>query len=139
MRCPSARRLLDAFPGLDECQVNVIRMLAGACNDGDLLYQIVGLYAPVATQKYVRQLHSSPYRSQIWRVAVVLHAINAIIGTHGVEALGPDVGGPNPPPFEYCNAGDPYATTLIYTRATDTLRIGCWGDIAERHPSWGSR
>ena len=139
MRCPSPKRLMAAFPQLTDAQVKVIRLLTSVAGDGDLLKQAVDLYAPVATVRYVRQLHSSPYRSQIWRVTVVLHALDIILGTHGVEALGPDVGGPNPPPFEYLNSGDPYATTLIYTRATDTLRIGCWGDIAERHPSWGSR
>ncbi len=35
------------------------------------------------------------------------------------------------PPYEYCNAGDPYSATLIYKRATDTLLIAGWGDIAE--------
>lgn len=67
---------------------------------------------------------------------MVLDAINNIVGTHGVEALHhPRSSNPEgAPSWEYLNAGDPYATTLIYTRATDTLRIGCWGDIAERLP-----
>lgn len=139
MRCPSPKRLLTAFPQLTDAQVKVIRLLTSVAGDGDLLKQAVDLHAPVATVRYVRQLHSSPYRSHMWRVTVVLHALDNILCTHGVEALGPDVGGPNPPPFEYLNSGNTYGTTLIYTRATDTLRIGCWGDIAERHPSWGSR
>lgn len=139
MRCPSPKRLKAAFPQLTDTQVRVIRLLAASAGDGTLLEQVVGVCAPMATVQYVRQMYSSPYSSQMWRVTVVLHAIDGILGTHGVEALGPDVGGPNPPPFEYLNAGDPYVTTLIYTRATDTLRIGCWGDIAERHPWGGSR
>lgn len=139
MRCPSPKRLKAAFPQLTDAQVRVIRLLAALAGDGTLLKQAVSLYAPMATVQYVRQMHSSPYSSQMWRVTVVLHAIDDILGTHGVEALGPDVGGSNPPPYEYLNSGDTYGTTLIYTRATDTLRIGCWGDIAERHPWGGSR
>jgi hypothetical protein len=38
--------------------------------------------------------------------------------------------------YEYLNTGDTYGTTLIYRRKTDTLSIGNWGDVAERHPSW---
>ena len=139
MRCPNPKRLKAAFPQLTDAQVRVIRLLAALAGDGTLLKQAVSLYAPAATVRYVQRMYSSPYSSQMWRVTVVLHAIDGILGTYGVEALGPDVGGLNPPPYEYLNSGDTYDTTLIYTRATDTLRIGCWGDIAERHPSWGSR
>ena len=81
-------------------------------------------------------MHGDPYHSQIWRVTVALHAMNQVVGTFGVEGLGPPRGGDYAPPYEYLNTGDTYGTTLIYRRRTDTLTIGSWGDIAERHPSW---
>lgn len=66
---------------------------------------------------------------------MMLHAIDEILGTFGVEPLGP-VDMRDGPPFEYCNTGDSYAATIIYSRESDTLRIGSWGDIAERHEEW---
>ena len=136
MRCPSPRRLQAAFPHLTVEDVRLIRRLAAASNDGDLLEQVIEKYGPAPTREYVRRMCSNPYNSATWRITVVLYAMNTIIGTYGIEALGPNVGGPRPPLYEFLNAGDAYTTTLIYTRGTDTLRIGCWGDIAERHPSW---
>ena len=64
-----------------------------------------------------------------------LREMDKILDTHGVEALLP-LNYYKSAPYEYLNAGDAYATTLIYTRATNTLRIGCWGDIVEAHPEW---
>jgi hypothetical protein len=34
---------------------------------------------------------------------------------------------------------DAYASTLLWTRGTQTFRVGCWGSIAEKHPNakWG--
>lgn len=43
---------------------------------------------------------------------------------HGVESLYLEK-----PHIFYLNAGDTYATTLIYNYNTDTLRLGCWGDL----------
>lgn len=54
--------------------------------------------------------------------------VDELIGTCGVEYLGAhkrtglDV--------YYCNAGDPYATTVIFHG--DNLQVGCWGDLVER-------
>lgn len=133
MRCPSTKSLLT-FRNLDAKGANLIRRLAGAADDGDELETIIEKHCP-ETAKYVQQMHSSPYRSHMWRVTVALHAMDQILGTHGVEGLGPadafSQGGA--PPYEYLNAGDAYATTLVYTRKTDTLRVGCYGDVVERH------
>jgi hypothetical protein len=43
---------------------------------------------------------------------------------HGVESLYPDR-----PHLFYCNAGDTYATALIFNWRTEQVRIGCWGDL----------
>lgn len=45
----------------------------------------------------------------------------------GVESLYPDL-----PHILYCNAGDSYASTLIFNHQTEQVRIGCIGDILER-------
>lgn len=134
MRAPSINVLRETFR-LDSSQAKLVRAFAKAADDGDELRNLVDAHAP-KTARYVRSMYSDPYRSSMWRTTVALHAINEIVGGYGVEGLGPDVGGPTPPPYEYINAGDTYATTLIYRRKTDTLSVGSWGDIVERHPSW---
>lgn len=55
--------------------------------------------------------------------------IDTIIRTHGIEYLGIhrrigcDV--------YYCNAGDTYATTIVFLGGT--MRVACWGDYIERN------
>lgn len=135
MRSPSIQRLLAEFPRLSRGEANLIKQLASAVDNPDALSQLVDNYLP-KTARYVRSLYSDPYNSRMWRRTVALEAMDEIMGTHGVEALGPNVGGPNPPPYEYLNTGDSYAATLVYTRKTDTLSIGDWASIVERHPNW---
>ncbi len=113
-----------------------VRALAHAVDDPERLATLIEERHP-ETARYVRQMFNSPYRSQIWRVTVAMHAIDRILGTHGVEVLGPPRNGDYAPPYEYCNAGDAYASTLIYKRATDTLLIGSWGDIVEHEDPKG--
>jgi hypothetical protein len=135
MRVPSIARLLEAFPDLDKQKAKLIRELGHAVDEGETLEHLIDENVP-ETSKYVRKMYSNPYNSHMWRVTVALHAMNVVMGTYGVEALGPDVHGPNPPPYEYLNTGDTYATTLIYRRRDDSLNIGNWGDIVEHHPKW---
>lgn len=54
-------------------------------------------------------------------------ALNKLAGTYGVEAFQVR----NGDWCEYLNAGCTYATTLLRFRGR--YRVGCWGDIAERH------
>lgn len=137
MRCPSVKSLLEAFPKhLTEEEAKLIRKLAHSVDDPDQLRQIIDTKCP-KTAQYVISMYSDPYTSHMWRVTVALHALDIVLDTCGVEALGP--GDPREgyaPPYEYLSAGDPYITTLIYSRKSDRLIIGCWGDIAERHPEW---
>lgn len=132
MRCPSTDRLVATFRDLDRKGANLIRRLAHAVDDRARLESIIARECP-DTHAYARRCYSDPFDSHMWRVTMALHAIDRVLGTHGVESLGP-VSMREGPPYEYCNAGDTYATTLVYTRATDTLRIACWGDIVERDP-----
>lgn len=109
MRAPRLKMLHAAFPDLSRKNALLIRRIA---------------MSEVCT--IIRTIH----------ICGALHAINEILGTYGVEALGPARGPSQSTPYEYLNAGDTYATTLIYNRKTDTLSVGSWGDIAERHPFW---
>jgi hypothetical protein len=34
----------------------------------------------------------------------------------------------------FVDMGDPYEGTLLHTAGTDSIRIGCWGDLAEKYP-----
>lgn len=135
MRAPSTARLLATFKDLDQRKATLIRALAHAVDDPIKLASVINGNADCrATEAYARSCYSDPYDSGMWRRTLALHAIDTILGTHGVEPLG-NVSLRDGPPYEYCNAGDPYVATLIYTRDTDTLRIGCWGDIVERDSS----
>jgi len=131
---PSSRRLQEELRLTAE-QAKLVRAIGHAADDGEILSTIVEASVP-RTAGYVRSMHSDPYGSHMWRVTVALHAMDAIIGTHGVEALGPASGSSFSPPYEYLNAGDTYAATLIYRRKTDTVSISDWDSIAERHPNW---
>jgi hypothetical protein len=134
MRAPSTNALVATFRDLDRKGANLIRALAHATDDREALATLIEKRCP-KTHEYARRCYNDPYNSHMWRVTMALHAIDIVLGTYGVEPLG-TVYARTGPPYEYCNTGDTYATTLIYTRATDTLRIGCWGDIAERHQEW---
>lgn len=139
MRSPSVKTLTEAFRNLSAADARLIKRIAKAADDAEALRALIEERCP-KTADYVRSMHSGPYDSHMWRVTVALHALDVIMETCGVEALSPD--GPyslKEPLYEYLNAGDPYAATLIYTRATDTLRVGSWGDIAERFPSENSQ
>jgi hypothetical protein len=134
MRCPSSKNLQTNL-NLTPQQARLVRALAHAVDDPDVLSSLVESSCP-KTQQYVRSMHSDPYNSHMWRVTVALYAMDEVVGTSGVEALGPQGDSMSAPPYECLNAGDPYVATLIYRRKTDTLSIGSWGDVAERHPSW---
>lgn len=56
---------------------------------------------------------------------VRLHVLDALAGTHGVEAFETRHGW-----CEYLNAGDTYSVTLVRYRGR--YRVTTWGDIAER-------
>jgi hypothetical protein len=135
MRAPSAKTLLSEFKQLTPEDARLIRSIAGAADDGDELKALIDARVP-ATANYVRSLYSDPYRSRLWRNTVALHAMNEVLGTHGVEGLGPPRGGDYAPPYEYLNAGDTYVGTLIYDRDRDRLFVGSWGDVVEKHPEW---
>jgi len=130
MKAPSAARLLATFRDLTPAGARLIRALAHATDDAQALARLIEKRCP-ETHAYARSCYSDPYDSSGWRRTMALHAIDRVLGTCGVEALGRgDMR--NGAAFEYCNTGDPYSVTLIYHRAPDALRIGCWGDLVEQ-------
>jgi hypothetical protein len=134
MRSPAVKTLIETFQ-LSRADAKLIKKLTQSDNDADALAQLIENHCP-ATHVYATQCHGNPYDSHMWRVTMILHAVDRILGTHGIEGLAPegDRFYPYGPPYEYCNTGDTYATTLIYKRDTNHLFIGNWGDIAERFP-----
>jgi len=63
------------------------------------------------------------------QVLYVKRRIDQILETHGVEYLGKHKR--TGLHVYYCNAGDTYATTVIFHG--DNLTAGCWGDLVERN------
>lgn len=55
--------------------------------------------------------------------------IDRQIATHGVEFLG--IHKRTGEDVYYCNAGDTYATTIIFIGPR--LTVGCWGDLVEKN------
>lgn len=134
VRVPGILAMARTFRDLGLAGAVQIWAIARAADDADDLRRQVERVP--STAEYVRRMHGDPYDSQMWRDTVVLHAIDAVLGTYGVEPLGP-VDQRRGPPFEYLNAGDTYATTLVYCRDDDRLIISCMGGIVERHDKRG--
>lgn len=137
MRSPSIKRLTTEFDITVE-EAKLVKALCAARDNEDALRTLISEKCP-ATHVYERSLHSSGYSSRMWRTTLVLHALDKILNTCGVEALRKDGDFGESrhgyaPKYEYLNTGDPYSTTLMYKRDTDNLYIGCWGSVVEgRH------
>jgi hypothetical protein len=142
IRCASAKALCLEL-GLTREQARLIRRLAHAVDDvaggcpASALRKIIEAECH-KTDAYARNCYA-PYSQREWRVTLALHAIDGVLGTYGVEALGDvdmetmeDVDMHDGPPFQYCNTGDSYAATLVYHRDADCIRIECWADLVEK-------
>ena len=80
-----------------------------------------------ATDRWIRQCYNRP-----WESSLIMHAIDATIGTCGVECIGDeDKEAHESADFDYCNAGDTYAATIIRDNNTGRYFVGCWGDCVE--------
>jgi hypothetical protein len=80
-----------------------------------------------AAMRLERQCFNPPSQHYL-----AMTALDALLGTHGVEYIG-EVDMRDGPPVEYLNTGDTYAPTLIWYR--DRVRpwdVQSWGDVAER-------
>lgn len=130
MRFPTKKRLKAAFPSLTDEKIALMRKLAHAVDASYALGELIREQCP-QTEAYRRQCYNDPLATRMWRRTLVLHALDTIMETYGVESLGEGEHPTYAPPYEYLNAGDTYATTLVYHRDADAVRISCWGDLVE--------
>lgn len=138
MRAPSIKTLHEAFPNLHPCVASEIRKLVRNVDDKDTLAHVIET-SHGDTHKWRMSCYGDPINQAFSRREIVLHAIDRMLGTYGVEALGPSDNDPHfVSRYQYCNAGDPYVATLIYKRDTDNLFVGCWGNIVEREDRKGT-
>lgn len=134
MISPTQKRLLASFRDLTPAQARLIKELCAARDNWGALITLLDAECPL-TAAYVRECGAYIQCHSHWRTTFVLHAIDHILDTHGVEPLNEgetQAGNGYAPRYEFLNAGDTYATTLVYDRNSDRLFIGCWGDIAEK-------
>lgn len=72
--------------------------------------------------KAIRRIwHNDPVKKR------AMGDIDAVLRTYGVEYLG--LHKRSGYGVYYCNAGDPYATTVLFIGPR--LIVGCWGDLME--------
>lgn len=139
MKFPEIKSLKAAFPKTNIKTLQLMRRIAKRYDEfeGDeresVLKKLVEKHCP-KTKAWADRCFSSPYYSpRMWRVTTMLYALDELLGTHGVEPMG--MGNSrnerHAPAYEYLNAGDTYATTLIYDRDHDRIIISSWGDIVE--------
>ncbi len=90
----------------------------------------------------------TPEQAKVWREWVANHPSQPKRALALAAEMLPDGNGVQylrwgdeeyPHTVYFVDPGDPYASTLMWTRGTHTFRVGCWGDIAERHNNakWG--
>lgn len=131
MKAPTKKRLCDLL-NLEPKAASLIKRLASSVDDRERLETLIEKHC-AETWEYAKRCHSWPFDSAMWRRTMVLHAIDCIMDTYGVEALGEcSDDGRQGPPFEYMNTGDSYVLTLVYDRIKDKLFISSWGDVVER-------
>jgi len=119
--------LRAAFSHVDPFSVGLSLKLIRAHHAGDretlddLLEQIP------AVDSLRRQCFNPPGRHYS-----LMTALDALLKTHGSEALG-KVHVHDGPPFEYLNVGDPYVATLVWYRSSGRFYVRCYGDIVEAY------
>jgi hypothetical protein len=120
--CPSIATIANVLRVPRETAVKV-RALMDGTTDPDT-------YASV--QRWSRQCLHEPRTME-----KTLCALNEVLGTHGVEPL---LGLPWGSHYHqdvqacYCNAGDPYAATVIRDHVRGRWVVGCWGSFVESNP-----
>lgn len=96
------------------------------CTSTDKIEQIKDITPETAKQ--IRQIWKGDNAGQAATIQK-RQLIDKIAGTHGVEYLG--INKRTSEPVFYCNAGDPYATTIIFIG--HRLIVGDWGTMVERN------
>lgn len=93
--------------------------------------------ASEACAKWAAQCYHAP---DLTKHEAMLQACADLLGMHDVAALEmedadqyTDEGIRMCPPFSYCNAGDPYITTLARDHERGQWVIASWGDLCEEY------
>lgn len=73
-----------------------------------------------------RALDGTIKRRAAWDALV---EVDKILETHGVEVLARESGAPAR--HYYCNAGDTYTATILFSCVSGSFRVACWGDVVE--------
>lgn len=130
LRMPSMKSLVSDLD-LSRADATLIRAI------GHAVYDVEKLSALLASDTRTAGLARDIDRglNDGWRRTYALRAMDAILGTHGVEAIVvPGNESCMYAPWEYLNAGDGYAATLVYHHHARAIRIGCWADVVEGNP-----
>lgn len=118
------RRIMKWNPPLGVRAHHVANAFVEWLSDAD-----VSAGAVDAANQRVRECYHPPNWTD-----VALHAIDAILGTYGIEGMAhPDnfrCG------FSYCNTGETYNPTVLLATWSegDQWYVCSWGDFVERHP-----
>lgn len=116
---PSVKTLQSAFPHLPTEHTALLR----AIMRGTAPKICKSCKADMPSDRLCGYFHDGQHRySRMTR-------IDAVLGTYGVEYI-PAGNNTKSPAIHYCNAGDPYATTIL--KVNGHFRVGCWGDLVER-------
>ncbi len=123
---PSIKTIATRLKWLDEQQVKTVRGLI----DGSLDPVEVSM----ETQRWVNSCDNEPSE-----VELIMHAIDTVMGTHGVEAVYTDYDSSlNHPTAVYCNTGETYDPTIVYCYQRDRFLVTSWGDYYENNVGFGS-
>ena len=80
------------------------------------------------TRKWIEDCY---HRPPLNRPDTIMVAIDEVIGMYGTEAIwGSSV---THPVAEYCNAGDTYAPTILYSYESRAYRVTTFGNFVERY------
>ena len=77
------------------------------------------------TDRWVRRCFHEPRG-----IEQQLHAIDVLLGNHGVEELG-EGESLRWPQYSYSNTGDSYATTIVRDHANGRWLVTSWGNLVE--------
>ncbi len=125
MKAPSEKELCELLD-LSPEQARLVRELAQNVDHRDNLEALIEEHCP-QTWRYANSCHSWPFHGHMWRCTMVLHAVDCILNTHGVESMRTeDEDVCDTPTLQYCNTGDMYAPTLFYNSEDGLLFISCY-------------
>lgn len=131
MRYPSVKTLVGQL-GVSESRAKYIRKL--------MRLEVSDHQLPAATQRWLRQCyHTTSIETgrMATRREVAMHAIDVVLGTHGVEAVELSANRKWIDSyhcniaFTYCNTGDTYMATVLLDSASQHFAVSSWGGRVE--------